>query len=91
MYKTKDPNVYYHTHGSLEATPILEFLGLPGYKPELKDYDEICEVIQEQCSKLSAEELDKGTEERRQAGAIVFTEEEFHDTEQASKSKEKKA
>lgn len=82
MYKTKDPNIYYHTHGSLEATPIFEFIGLPGYRKDLNDYDQICSVIQDHCSKFTAEELDKGTEERKQAGAIVFKHDEFLKTEQ---------
>lgn len=82
MYKTKDPNIYYHTHGSLEATPILQFIGLPGYQKDLNDYDDICKVIQKHCSAFTAEELDKGTEDMRQAGAIVFKHEEFLKTEQ---------
>ena len=84
MYKTKDPGVFYHTHGSLEATPIFGLLGLPGYREDLNDYNEICKVIQEHCLEFSAEELDKGTEERRQAGAIVFKYEDFLKTEQVS-------
>jgi hypothetical protein len=84
MYKTKDPNVYYHTHGSLEATPIFEFIGLPGYRKDLNEYGEICKVIQKHCSKFTAEELDKGTEEIKQAGAIVFKQDDFLKTEQVS-------
>ena len=63
MYKTRDPNVYYHTHGSLEATPIFEALGLPAFQEDLTYYDQICTTIQEQCSEFSAEELDKATEQ----------------------------
>jgi hypothetical protein len=79
MYKTRDPNVYYHTHGSLEATPIFKVLGLPRYREDLTDYNQICATIQEQCSKFPAEELDRATEQEKQAGAIVFTEEELLD------------
>jgi len=48
IYKTKVPGEYYHTHGSLESTPILNFLQLPGFQDRLEDYDEICQIIQEQ-------------------------------------------
>ena len=82
MYKTKDPDIYYHTHGSLEATPIFGLLGLPGFREDLNDYNEICKVIQEKCSEFSADELDKGTEERKQAGSIVFKHGDFLKTEQ---------
>lgn len=88
MYKTSEPNVYYHTHGSLEATPIFEAIGLPGYQNELNDYQNICDVIQAKCEKFTAEELDKITEEKRQAGAIVFTREQFLQTEQGKAIKD---
>ncbi len=90
IYKTKREGEYYHTHGSLEATPILNALGLPGY---LKDGDEkmqglednyegICELIQEQTMKYTIEELDEMTVKLRQAGAVVYKEDEFLATEQ---------
>lgn len=82
IYKTKDPNIYYHTYGSLEATPILESIGLPGYKDELEDYNEICDIIQQQCKNYTAEELDQKTVDTKQAGAIVYKLEDFQRTEQ---------
>lgn len=82
MYKTSSADVYYHLHGSLQASPILEMIGLPGYKDDLSDYDDICRVIQGKTEKFSAEQLDEGTAKRRQAGTIVYTQEKFLETAQ---------
>jgi hypothetical protein len=68
----------------LEAISIFKVLGLPGYREDLTAYDQICATIQEQCSKFSAEEIDRATEQEMQAGAIVFTQEEFLATEQVN-------
>jgi hypothetical protein len=43
IYKTKDG--YYHLHGSLDSTPTLELLGLPGFQDQLDNYDEIVNTI----------------------------------------------
>jgi hypothetical protein len=72
IYKTKEPNGYYHTHGSLEPTPTLQLVGLPGYNSKLTRYDEIVNHIQEQCVKFTAEELDAGIERSHQAGGPVL-------------------
>jgi hypothetical protein len=82
IYKTKEPNVYYHTHGSLESTPTLQLLGLPGYNPKLTRYDEIVNHIQDHCSRFTAEELDAGTERNRQAGGPVLKRDDFLKTAQ---------
>ena len=100
IYETSRPGEYYHTHGSLEATPILNALGLPGFLSEawpgmggrdfskmrqegLEDnYDKICELIQERTRKYTVEELERMTVGLKQAGAIVFKEDDFLRTEQ---------
>lgn len=85
MYETSTPGVFYHTHGSLEATPILNELGLPGFldenDPRQDDYDALCELIGEQVKKYSAEELEEMTVRTRQAGGRCMTESEFLATE----------
>jgi hypothetical protein len=82
MYKTSEKDVYYHLHGGLEATPILEMIGLPSYQDELTDYNDICQIIQEQTEKFTPDELESGTAARRQAGAIVYTPEQYLITDQ---------
>lgn len=77
MYKTSEDGVYYHLHGGLEATPILEMIGLPGYQDDLTDYNAICQIIQKQTMKFTPNELDAGTAARRQAGTIVHTQEQY--------------
>ena len=91
IYKTKREGEYYHTHGSLDATPILDALGLPGFLKESEDpatraleedYEGICALIQERTQRYTAEELDEMTVRLRQAGAVVYKEEDFLRTEQ---------
>lgn len=97
MYETNRRQEYYHTHGSLDATPILNALGLPAFLKDSPDetvrllegdYEGICKLIQEKTSKYSVEELEEMTVRLRQAGAVVYTEEEFLRTEHGSLMKE---
>lgn len=91
IYETKREGQYYHTHGSLDATPILNALGLPGFLKESddeavraleEDYEGICGLIQERTRRYTVEELEEMTVRLRQAGAVVYREEEFMKTEQ---------
>jgi len=97
MYETKRQREYYHTHGSLDATPILNALGLPAFLKDSPDeavrlleadYEGICNLIQKKTSKHSVEELEDTTVRLRQAGTVVYTEEEFLRTEHGSLMKE---
>lgn len=81
VYLTKDRR-YFHLHGSLEATPTLNMIGLPGYNKDLTDYEEVIRVIEEHCQQFDAQWLeDTANEKYRQAGVICRTVEEFHATE----------
>jgi hypothetical protein len=91
IYETRREGEYYHTHGSLDATPILDALGLPGFLQDSQDegvrrlegdYEGICRLIQERTRRFVVEELDEMTVRLRQAGAVVYKEEEFLRTEQ---------
>lgn len=97
MYQTKREGQYYHTHGSLDATPILNALGLPGFLTESQDermrsleedYEGICALIQERTQRYSVEELDELTVRLRQAGAVVLRDEEFYRTEHGRRMRE---
>jgi hypothetical protein len=97
IYETKREGQYYHTHGSLDATPILNALGLPGFLKESddeairaleEDYEGICGLIQERTRRYTVEELEEMTVRLRQAGAVVYREEEFMKTEQGRMMRE---
>lgn len=85
MYKTSVRNEYYHTHGSLDATPILNGLALPGFLPEpLPSYDEICSIIQTETQKHTPRALDDLTVSINQSGCIVYRPADFLATPQGS-------
>jgi hypothetical protein len=97
MYETKQEGQYYHTHGSLDATPILNALGLPGFLKQSddeavraleEDYEGICGLVQERTRRYTVEELEEMTVRLRQAGAVVYREEEFMETEQGRMMRE---
>lgn len=75
MYKTKDGK-YFHLHGSLNATPTFEFMGLPPYNEDISQEDAI-KLIQTRAILYTAKELEAMADQHKQAGAIVWTEEEF--------------
>ncbi|KAL9619103.1 MAG: hypothetical protein Q9160_006280 [Pyrenula sp. 1 TL-2023] len=78
IYKTSVPNQYYHTHGSLDATPILNGLSLPGFLPEpLPSYHEICSIIQAETQKHTPQALDDLTVSLNQSGCIVYKPNDF--------------
>ncbi|GAO47621.1 hypothetical protein G7K_1821-t1 [Saitoella complicata NRRL Y-17804] len=81
IYPTKDGR-YFHLHGSLLSDPSLGMVGLPPYKEELTAYGDVVKVIGDAVKKFTAAELEKGAEERKQAGAICLTMGEWAETEQ---------
>ena len=85
MYETDTPGTFYHTHGSLEATPILNALGLPGFLAEedvkQEDYDALCTLIGNEVRKHTVEQLEEMTIRTRQSGAPCMTEADFLATE----------
>lgn len=77
LYKTKNPDEFFHIHGSLEATTTLNMIGLEGERPDLTDYEEIIKVIEEKVQKYTASELEAMNKERRQAGVTAYKHEDF--------------
>lgn len=77
LYKTKNPDEYFHIHGSLEATTTLNMIGLEGYRPDLTDYEEIIKVIETEVQRYTASELEGMNKERRQAGVTAYKHEDF--------------
>lgn len=76
LYQAKDGE-YYHIHGSLEASKTLEMIGLPSHNPDVTDYDACIKVIEGAVKKYTVLELEEMTKVNLQAGAPVYTHEEF--------------
>ncbi|KGO56534.1 CheY-like superfamily [Penicillium expansum] len=77
LYKTKNPDEYFHIHGSLEATTTLNMVGLEGQRPDLTDYEEIIKVIESKVQQYTAVELEEMNKERSQAGVTAYKHEDF--------------
>ncbi|OQD64025.1 hypothetical protein PENPOL_c008G04351 [Penicillium polonicum] len=77
LYKTKNPDEYFHIHGSLEATTTLNMIGLEGQRPDLTDYEDIIKVIENKVQQYTASELEEMNKERRQAGVTAYKHEDF--------------
>lgn len=77
LYRTARPGQYYHIHGSLEASPALEMVGLPAYREDLTDYSQILEYIGSAVSKYTVEELEEMNAERKLAGVMALKHDEF--------------
>lgn len=85
LYATKNPNEYYHIHGSLEASTTLGMIGLEPYRPDLATHEEIVETIGSAVSKFTVDELEKLNTQHRQAGIKAFTHAEFLKTPHVSR------
>ncbi|KAK5044467.1 hypothetical protein LTR84_010748 [Exophiala bonariae] len=82
VYKARDGR-FYHLHGGLNQTAILDMLGLPQTRPDLSAKDAV--IIKEIYAKAIAQHdsrwLDlEANEFWRQAGTICYTAEEFRQT-----------
>lgn len=80
LYRTKNPNEYYHIHGSLDADVTLQMLGLPKENPAMTDYHAIIEYIESAVQKFTAAELDALNITHRQAGIQALTWPQFQAT-----------
>ncbi|KAJ6151512.1 hypothetical protein N7470_007109 [Penicillium chermesinum] len=80
LYKTKNPNEFYHIHGSLEATTTLNMIGLEGHRPDLTDYEDIIQVIESHVQQYTVAELEEMNKARRQAGVPALKYEDFLQT-----------
>ncbi len=68
LYGTRDYGKYCHLHGSLEATTLLNTIGLKGYQPDVTDYHEALDLIESYMEKYSVRELEKLNAKYVQAG-----------------------
>lgn len=80
LYSTKNPNEYFHIHGSLDADVTLQMLGLPKENPEMTDYHTIIDYIESAVKKHTAAELDALNVAHRQAGIQALTWTQFQAT-----------
>lgn len=79
LYKTRDDR-YYHIHGSLDATAVLESLGLKSYDDELQDYEQCKTAIGAAVGKFTVEELEEKNEKAKGAGIEAITWTQFQET-----------
>ncbi|KAF3056860.1 Succinyl-CoA--L-malate CoA-transferase beta subunit [Trichoderma lentiforme] len=77
LYATKNPNEYYHIHGSLEASTTLKMIGLEPYRPDLATHEDIVQTIESAVRKFTVDELEELNAQNRQAGIKAYTHAEF--------------
>ncbi|KAL6808528.1 CoA-transferase family III domain-containing protein [Trichoderma sp. SZMC 28015] len=80
LYATKNPNEYYHIHGSLEASTTLKMIGLEPYRPDLATHEDIVQTIESAVKKFTVDELEELNAQNRQAGIKAYTHAEFLQT-----------
>lgn len=80
LYQTKNPDEYFHLHGSLEATKALNMIGLDGHRPDLTDYHECIKVIEDHVKAFTADELEEMNWKIKQAGVTCLKWEDFQTT-----------
>lgn len=86
LYRTKNPDEFFHIHGSLEATTTLNMIGLEGQRPDLTDYEDIIKEIESHVQQYTAAELETMNSEKRQAGVTALKYEDFIKTPHVSPS-----
>lgn len=79
MYKTKDGR-YYHIHGSLEASAVIESLGLPARDPSKKEYNEIKATYGAAVGNFTVAELEEKNRKAKGAGIEPIPWEKFKDS-----------
>lgn len=72
VYPTKDPNIWYQLHGSLNADPVLEKIGLHPETP-CESCEEAYDIISKQMRKFDADELEAVNVESGLCGSICYT------------------
>ncbi|KAK4071703.1 uncharacterized protein Triagg1_5941 [Trichoderma aggressivum f. europaeum] len=77
LYATKNPNEYYHIHGSLEASTTLKMVGLEPHRPDLATHEDIVQTIESAVKNFTVDELEELNAQNRQAGIKAFTHAEF--------------
>ncbi|KAI0099671.1 CoA-transferase family III [Nemania sp. FL0031] len=77
LYETRDPGIFYHIHGSLEASTTLSMIGLPPFIPGLTDYNQCIKTIESAVKRFSVAELELLNQRYQQAGTAVLTQEQY--------------
>jgi hypothetical protein len=72
LYKTKTPDVWYQLHGSLNAAPVLQSMGMDPEYPA-KTPDEAYEYISRHVEQWTADELEMHNVKNGFCGSICFT------------------
>ncbi|KAI1127513.1 CoA-transferase family III [Nemania abortiva] len=80
LYETRNSGVFYHIHGSLEASTTLRMIGLPEFSPGLTDYGQCIKTIESAVKKFSVAELEILNRRYQQAGTAVLTQEQYRET-----------
>ncbi|KAK7559758.1 CoA-transferase family III domain-containing protein [Phyllosticta citricarpa] len=80
LYETKNPEEYFHIHGSLEATTTLNMIGLEGQRPDMTDYHECIKLIGSHVKQFTAEELEEMNASKMQAGVTALEWSQFQET-----------
>ncbi len=79
IYKCADGR-YFHIHGSLNPNGTLDNIGMP-HDMDVTIYEEGKELFVEAFSKICSEDLQKRTDETKEAGTICYTTDEFRTSE----------
>ncbi|KAF4435215.1 hypothetical protein F53441_13570 [Fusarium austroafricanum] len=78
VYRTKDGR-YYHLHGSMNAAPTMEMMGV---EDSDVDYDEARKIFAEKVAQWDSHEIEKVANDKyKQAGVVCYTPEEFFSSE----------
>ncbi|RYC58362.1 hypothetical protein CHU98_g7847 [Xylaria longipes] len=80
LYETRDPGIFYHIHGSLDASTTLGMIGLPPFSPGLTDYRQCIKTIESAVKRFSTAELEIRNQHFRQSGTAVLTQEQYKET-----------
>jgi hypothetical protein len=80
LYETKIPGEYFHLHGSLEATKALNMIGLEGHRPDLTDYHECINVIEDHVKQFTTDQLEEMNWKIKQAGVTCMKWKDFQST-----------
>ncbi|PVI05743.1 CoA-transferase family III [Periconia macrospinosa] len=79
IYPTKNPEVWYSLHGSLDATPVLKSLGVDPAQPAASN-EEAYELLSSATRTLSPEELEFHNLQNGLCGSICFTPEAWNNS-----------
>ncbi|KAI1743779.1 CoA-transferase family III [Xylaria scruposa] len=80
LYETRNPGVFYHIHGSLDASTTLSMIGLPPFLPGLTDYGQCIKTIESSVKQFSTAELELRNQRFRQAGVAALTLKQYRET-----------